>query len=77
MEECAYNQYILMEYDDRGVNTIRMRAYCPLEAIKWVLKNKKPPFRIICVSKDLTIQKFGFKMISRECIGATYLLEKL
>lgn len=71
------NRGVLMEYDDKGVHTIRMRAYCPIEALKEVIKESKPPFRIICVSKDLTIQKFGFKMISRECIGATYLLEKL
>ena len=66
-----------MEYDDRGVHTIRMRAYCPQEAILQVMKENKPPFRIYCVSKDLTIEKFGFRMVSRECIGATYLLEKL
>lgn len=70
------NKYILMEYLD-GIPTIRMRAYCPTEAIIDVIRTHKKPFRIICVSKDLTIEKFGFKMISRECIGATYQLEML
>lgn len=69
--------YILMEYIEGGILTIRMRAYCPIEAIKDVIKNKKRPIRIICVSKDLTITKLGFKMVSRECIGGTYKLELL
>lgn len=66
------NRYILMEYIDKGINTIRMRAYCPKEAIIDVIRNHKRPFRIICVTKDSAIQALGFKMISRECIGATY-----
>ena len=71
------NNWVLMEYDDKGITTIRMRAYCPKEAIIDVIRNHKRPFRIICVTKDLTIEKLGFKMVSRECIGATYKLDLL
>lgn len=71
------NKYVLMDWMDNGVHVIRLRAYTPTQVILDIVRQEKGKFRIICVSKDLTITKYGFKMVSRECIGGTYVLEKL
>lgn len=76
-ERDKMNKYILMEWYENDVHVIRLRAYPPLKEVLSIIKNEKGKFRIFCVYKDLTITKYGFKMVSRECIGGTYVLEKL
>lgn len=71
------DKYILMEWMEGDVRVFRMRAYAPLEAMLKIIKQEKGKIKIFCMSKDLTITKYGFKMISRECIGGTYLYERL
>ena len=66
-----------MDWMDNGVHVIRLRAYTPTKDVLDIVRQEKGKFRIFCVSKDLTITKYGFKMVSRECIGGTYVLEKL
>lgn len=68
---------ILMDWYEGDIHVIRMRAYVSTKDIIEVIKKEKGKFRIFCVSKDLTITKYGFRMVSRECIGGTYVYERL
>lgn len=66
-----------MSWMEGDIKVFRMKAYAPLEELLNIIRVEKGKIKIFCVSKDLTITKYGFKMVQRECIGGTYLYERL
>lgn len=70
------NRWILLDYNN-GVREIVLRTQTPLMEIPLIEKELTKPYRIKIITKHLTITKLGFKMISRQCEGGTFIKEVL
>lgn len=66
------NMYVLFDEYKDGTHDVVLRCNCPIEGVKNVLKRLKSPYTVKITTKHLTIEKLGFKMVSRQCIGGIY-----
>lgn len=70
-------EYILYDIHRKGVQEVYLRTQTKKEDVKKVLLRLKAPYRVQIITNDLTITELGFKMVSRQCIGGTYVKEVL
>lgn len=71
------NKWILLDGIENGVRTITLRTKTPLKDIQLIEAELKRPYRIKITTSYLTITKFGYKMVSRQCCGGTFIKEVL
>ena len=71
-----YNSIILY-VEDKGIPLYVLRTQTSIADIKKFILTLKRPYRVKIITKDLTITRLGFKMVSRQCSGGIYVLEAL
>ena len=71
-------KYIIYDEKVNGVHHVYLRCMAGKEGVLEVLKRIKSPYRLEIHpphTYDLTMERLGFKMITRECSGNLYIKE--